>query len=56
MVNTPVSPFSGSRILEATVTPNVQDAGTDAIVYLGVVTGLDAGDTYSFKFRARSDR
>jgi hypothetical protein len=51
-VSTPVSPFSGSRMLEATITPNQQDSGTDAIVYLGLVTGLDIGDTYSFKFRA----
>jgi hypothetical protein len=50
-VNTPVSPFSGSRMLEVTVTPNVQDSGTDAIVYLGVVSGLDAGDTFSLKFQ-----
>ena len=51
MTTTPVSPFSGSRMLEATITPNQQDSGTDAVVYLGVLTGLDAGDTFSFKYR-----
>ena len=51
MANFPVSPFSGSRMLEATITPNMQDSGTDAVVYLGVVSGLDVGDTYSFKYR-----
>jgi PEP-CTERM motif len=51
-VSVPITPFGGNRMLEVTLSQLVQDSGTDAVVYLGLLTGLDAGDTYSFKFRA----
>src|SRR4051812_4190973 len=41
-----VAPKSGTRMLEATVTPMTIDSGTDAVVYMGVITGLNPGDTY----------
>jgi hypothetical protein len=48
---TPVAPFAGNRMLEVAVTPATQDTGTDAAAYLGIITGLTNGDTFSFKFR-----
>lgn len=45
-----VAPLSGSRMLEVAVTPMTIDTGTDAVVYLGLISGLSPGDTYSYKF------
>lgn len=50
-VSVPVTPFEGDRMLEVTLSQLVGDSGTDAVVYMGLLTGLDPGDTYSMSFR-----
>jgi hypothetical protein len=48
----PVTPFAGSHMLEVSLTPGIIDNGVDGFVYLGVLTGLNDGDTYQFSFHA----
>lgn len=45
-----VTPFDGSRMLEVTLSNLTVDSGTDAYIYLGLLTGMDPGDTYRFTF------
>jgi hypothetical protein len=50
--NFPVTPFEGGRMLEVVLSQLTANTGTDAVVYLGLITGLNPGDTYSMKFRS----
>jgi hypothetical protein len=43
-----VTPKSGTRMLEVTLANLTVDPGTDAFIYLGVITGLNPGDTYQY--------
>jgi hypothetical protein len=47
-----VTPKTGSRMLEVTLANLTADAGTDAFIYLGVITGLNPGDTYRYTMNA----
>ena len=49
-VSHPVTPHAGNRMLEVTLSQLMQDGGTDAVVYMGFLAGLDPGDTYSMTF------
>ncbi|MEX2307132.1 MAG: PEP-CTERM sorting domain-containing protein [Pirellulales bacterium] len=51
-INHPVTPQEGSRMLEVTLSQLTNNGGTDAVVYMGFLSGLDPGDTYSMKFYA----